>query len=60
MTGSLVVLTVAHLNHMPEDCSDENLLAMCQRCHNAYDAPMRRAGIVARRRAAAALGDFFK
>jgi hypothetical protein len=45
VTGSIVVLTVAHLNHQPEDCDDENLRAWCQRCHNTYDAPMRRAGI---------------
>lgn len=32
-----VVLTVAHLNHAPEDCRDENLLAMCQTCHLRYD-----------------------
>lgn len=32
-----VVLTVAHLNHNPMDCRDENLKAMCQRCHLAYD-----------------------
>lgn len=28
-----------------EDCSDGNLKAMCQQCHNRYDAPMRRRGI---------------
>ena len=33
-----VVLTTAHLNHQPEDCRPENLQAMCQRCHLAYDA----------------------
>ena len=32
-----IVLTVAHLNHTPEDCRDENLKAMCQRCHLRYD-----------------------
>ena len=32
-----VVLTVAHLNHQPEDCTDDNLKAMCQRCHLRYD-----------------------
>ncbi len=32
-----VILTVAHLNHTPEDCGDENLKAMCQRCHLRYD-----------------------
>lgn len=36
-TGSKVVLTVAHLNHTPEDCRDENLRAMCQGCHLHYD-----------------------
>jgi hypothetical protein len=32
-----IVLTVAHLNHTPSDCRDENLKAMCQRCHLRYD-----------------------
>lgn len=31
-------LTVAHLNHIPEDCSEENLKAMCAPCHLRYDA----------------------
>lgn len=31
------MLTVAHLNHQPADCRDENLKAMCQRCHLRYD-----------------------
>jgi hypothetical protein len=38
VTGSLVVLTVAHLDHQPEHCEPDNLRAMCQRCHLAYDA----------------------
>jgi hypothetical protein len=37
-TGTKVVLTVAHLDHTPENCADENLKAMCQGCHLAYDA----------------------
>ena len=37
VTGSTVVLTVAHLDHQPEHCDDSNLAAMCQRCHLAYD-----------------------
>ena len=32
-----VILTVAHLDHQPENCEDENLKAMCQKCHNNYD-----------------------
>jgi len=38
ITGSKVVLTVAHLDHTPENCNDENLVALCQRCHLRYDA----------------------
>lgn len=37
ITGSKVVLTTAHLNHQPEDCSEGNLKAGCQRCHLAHD-----------------------
>jgi hypothetical protein len=33
----LVVLTVAHLDHIPEHCEDANLRDMCQRCHLRYD-----------------------
>ena len=36
-TGALVVLTVAHLDHTPENCDDANLRAMCQGCHLRYD-----------------------
>ncbi len=32
-----VHLAPAHLNHVPEDCRPENLLALCQRCHFMYD-----------------------
>jgi len=53
-TNSIVILTVAHLDHEPENCAAGNLKAMCQRCHNRYDAPNRRAGI--RTRARRALG----
>lgn len=37
VTGSKVVLTVAHLDHIPENCNPENLRALCQKCHLAYD-----------------------
>ncbi len=59
ITGSKVILTVAHLDHQPENCADDNLAALCQKCHNAYDAPMRRQGIKERLRAKSALGDLF-
>ena len=36
-----IVLTIAHKNHIPEDCGTPgnrpNLAAWCQRCHLAYD-----------------------
>lgn len=40
VTGSKVVLTVAHLDHDTTHNSDDNLKALCQRCHLAYDAKM--------------------
>lgn len=33
----MIVLTIAHLDHIPENCSMDNLRAWCQRCHLAYD-----------------------
>lgn len=45
-----VTLTTAHLNHDPSDCSDDNLKAMCEGCHNRYDLPTRIAGRRARMR----------
>lgn len=32
-----IVLTIAHLDHTPENCAPENLRALCQRCHLDYD-----------------------
>lgn len=32
-----IVLTIAHLNHDPSDNRLDNLKAMCQKCHLAYD-----------------------
>lgn len=31
-------LTVAHLDHTPENCAPSNLMAMCAPCHLRYDA----------------------
>ena len=39
--GSKVVLTIAHLDHVPEHCDPDNLRALCQKCHNQYDAKHR-------------------
>jgi hypothetical protein len=50
VTGSIVILTTAHLDHDPEntpsieeikagDPRGERLKALCQRCHLNYDRP---------------------
>ena len=39
--GSKVVLTIAPLDHIPEHCDPSNLRALCQKCHNQYDAAHR-------------------
>lgn len=36
--GSKVVLTIAHLDNVPEHCDPSNLRALCQKCHLTYDA----------------------
>lgn len=60
VTGSKVVLTVAHLDHQPENCDLANLRAWCQRCHNTYDLRHRLAGMASRARADRAAGDLFE
>lgn len=37
-TKRTITLTVAHLDHTPENVDDGNLRAMCNACHLAYDA----------------------
>lgn len=37
ITGSKVILTVAHLDHTPSNCDPTNLRAWCQKCHLTYD-----------------------
>jgi hypothetical protein len=39
----MIVLTIAHLDHQPENCADDNLRAWCQRHHLAYDAEQHKA-----------------
>lgn len=38
VTGSMVVLTIAHLDHDIDNNADHNLAALCQRCHLTHDA----------------------
>lgn len=37
-TRSRVVLTIAHMDHNPENNQLSNLRALCQRCHLTWDA----------------------
>lgn len=55
----VIVLTVAHLDHQPENCAPENLAAMCQRHHLAYDHEHHRANAQATRRARAGTLELF-
>lgn len=55
----VIVLTVAHLNHRPEDCRPENLAALCQRHHLALDHDHHRANAQATRRAKAGTLELF-
>jgi hypothetical protein len=54
-----VVLTIAHLDHQPENCAGENLRAWCQRCHLAHDRPHHLANAQATRRAKAGTLELF-
>lgn len=42
-TGSIVVLTVAHVDQDVTNNDPANLRHWCQRCHNVHDQPFRRA-----------------
>ena len=39
VTGSKVVLTVAHIDHDKKNNKFNNLAALCQRCHLRHDLP---------------------
>ena len=58
-TGAMVVLTIAHLDHDPTHNEAGNLRALCQRCHNAYDAPHRRRNAAETLRRRRAVRDLF-
>lgn len=70
-TGSRVVLTVAHLDHVPENCdgmgpldvalpvAQSNLRAWCQRCHLNYDALHHAQTRYVTSRAGKSVGDLF-
>ena len=37
-----IILTIHHIDHQPENCSEGNLLALCQQCHNRADVGHRK------------------
>ena len=55
----MIVLTVAHLDHNPANCSDDNLQALCQRCHLRYDSQHHQRNARTTRRSKRALGELF-
>lgn len=59
-----IILTVAHLDHVPENVGTPgdrpNLVALCQKCHLAYDHDHHMANAAATRRARKACGDLFE
>lgn len=55
----MIVLTVAHLDHQPENNADDNLLALCQRHHLAYDAEHHKVTAYRTRKDAAMTADLF-
>lgn len=54
-----IILTIAHMDHVPEHVDDSNLKALCQRCHLVYDAEHHAANARETRRARKAVGDLF-
>lgn len=54
-----VILTIAHLDHQPENCDPENLRALCQRHHLAHDHDHHRANAQATRRAKSGTAELF-
>lgn len=54
-----IVLTIAHLDHTPENCDPVNLKALCQRCHLRYDAQHHQINARATRRSRRAVADMF-
>lgn len=56
---SRIVLTIAHLDHTPENCDPANLRALCQRCHLRHDIDHHQRTAYLTRRIGKALGDLF-
>lgn len=55
-----VILTIAHLDQDPTNNEDDNLAALCQRCHNRHDAPHRAKSAAKTRHSKKASADLFE
>lgn len=55
-----VILTIAHLDHQPENCDPANLAALCQRHHLAFDAEHHKRTAYATRRSKLGMTDLFE
>ncbi len=49
-TSGHVVLTIAHMDHDETHADPERCRALCQRCHNKWDAPHRKVNAAKTRR----------
>lgn len=54
-----IVCTTAHLDHTPENCADDNLRYLCQKCHLAYDHDHHQRNARETRRKGKAVADLF-
>lgn len=54
-----IVLTIAHMDHVPENCDMNNLRAWCQRCHLRYDAEHHARNAAITRKSRKAIADLF-
>lgn len=59
LTGRIVFLQAAHMDHDHTNPDMANLKALCQRCHLIYDATLHATTAYATRREGRALGDLF-
>lgn len=50
LTGGRVVLTIAHMDHDESHADPERCRALCQSCHNRWDAPHRKQNAAKTRR----------
>lgn len=59
VTGGTVVLTTAHVDHVPEHCEPQNIRRWCNRCHLTHDAQHHTQNAYMTRRKRAQTDDLF-